>query len=166
VVAFDVACGKCPHCLRGEFTGCEKTNPSKLIQGLYGHGFAGILGFAEIAGGYSGAQAEYIRVPYGDVGCMNIPDTIPDDVALYLSDVACTSYHAAIDLGQVKKDDNVAIWGSGPIGILSAKWCEIFGAKNIYIIDNVPDRMALVQSKVGRVHLLNFDEVTCVDYCF
>jgi threonine dehydrogenase-like Zn-dependent dehydrogenase len=163
VVAFDVACGKCDHCKRGEFTGCQKTNPSKLIEGLYGHGFAGILGFAEIAGGYSGAQAEYIRVPFGDVGCLNVPDTMPDDVALYLSDIACTSYHAAIDLGQVHSGDNVAIWGAGPIGFLVAKWCEIFGAKNIYVIDNVPERMALVQDKVANVTVLNFEEVRHVD---
>jgi len=163
VIAFDIACGDCPHCRRKEFTGCQRTNPSKLMEGQYGHTFGGIFGFGGLAGHYSGCQAEYVRVPFADVNCLPVPVNVPDEKALYLSDIACTSYHAAIDLGQVHEGDKVAIWGAGPIGILTAKWCELYGASEIYVIENVPERIALIREKVFRAYVINFDEVDVVE---
>jgi threonine dehydrogenase-like Zn-dependent dehydrogenase len=159
VIAFDIACGQCSHCLRSEFTGCEKTNKSEHMQKMYGHCFAGIYGFGDLAGGYGGCQAEFVRVPYADVNCLPVPDDIPDEKALYLSDVACTSYHAAIDLGQVRRGDKVAIWGAGPIGLLTAKWCDLQEAKEIYVIENVPERLEWLKDKLPRVCAINFDKV-------
>jgi threonine dehydrogenase-like Zn-dependent dehydrogenase len=98
-------------------------------------------------------------VPFGDVNLLKVPKTLPDEKALFLSDVACTSFHAAIDLGQVKRGESVAIWGMGPIGILTAKWCQLYGARDIFVIDEVKERLDLVRSKVPGVHVLNFREL-------
>jgi len=159
VIAFSIACGTCDHCKRKQFTGCERTNPSKMMKGLYGHTISGVYGYGSMLGGYSSAQAEYVRVPFADVGCLKVPASVSDEKALYLSDIACTSYHAAVDLGHVKAGESVAIWGAGPIGILTAKWCELAGAKDIYVIENVPERLELIKSKVPSVTTIDFDEL-------
>jgi len=159
VVAFNVSCGKCDFCHRQEFTGCPNTNNSKLMEKLFGHATGGMHGYGNLLGGYSGGQSEYIRVPFADTNCLKVPPNVPDEKALFISDISCTSYHAAIELGKVKEGDTVAIWGAGPIGALSAKWCELAGARLIIVIDNVPDRLNIVKSKIRNVETLNFDEV-------
>jgi len=158
VVAFNISCGSCEYCLREEYTGCSRTNSSKLLEKMMGHATAGIHGYGNLLGGYSGSQSDYVRVPFADVNCLKIPPEVPDEKALYISDVACTSFHAVVELGKVKEGESVAIWGAGPIGILSAKWCEIYGAKTIIVIDNVQDRLNLVKGKVRNCHTINFDE--------
>jgi threonine dehydrogenase-like Zn-dependent dehydrogenase len=125
----------------------------------YGHTFSGIYGYGELGGSFAGSQAEYVRVPIADVNTLKLPESVPDEKALFLSDVAVTSFHAAVDLGRVAKGDVVAIWGAGPIGLLTAKWCEIYGAKQIFVIDNVAERIALVHDHVRKAHTINFDEV-------
>jgi threonine dehydrogenase-like Zn-dependent dehydrogenase len=158
VVSFDISCGKCDFCQREEYSGCSRTNNSKVMEKLFGHTTGGMHGYGNLLGGYSGGQAEFMRVPYADVNCLKIPPEVPDEKALFLSDIACTSFHAAIELGKVKQGDTVAIWGAGPIGILSAKWCELFGARLIIVIDDVPDRLNLVKGKIRNVETINFDE--------
>jgi len=159
VISFCVACGECSHCKRKEFTGCEKTNHSKTMEGMYGHAFAGILGFGSIGGSYAGCQAEFIRVPIADVNCLVLPPDIKNEQALYLSDIACTSYHAAVDLGNVKAGEKVAIWGAGPVGLLTAKWCELYEAKDIFVIENVAERIELLKKHIPRATVINFDKV-------
>ena len=92
VVAFDIACGDCAFCRREEYTACSATNPSKLQAQLYGQHTAALFGYSHLTGGVPGGQAEYVRVPYADVNCLPLPDTVPDEVALYLSDIIPTSY--------------------------------------------------------------------------
>jgi len=163
VHSFDMACGTCAYCQRKEYTGCENTNPSKLNEKFWGHAFATILGWSSLSGGYGGCQAEYVRIPFADVNCLKVPDNVPDEKALYLSDIACTSYHAAVELGQVKKGEKVAIWGAGPIGILVAKWCEIFGASQIIVVENDENRMAVLKKAVPIAQFVNFDKEDVCD---
>lgn len=159
VLSFCISCGQCEHCQRGQWSGCEKTNPTKMMKGMFGHTFSGIYGYGELGGSFAGSQAEFVRVPFADVNTLKLPDSIPDTKGLYLSDIAVTSFHAAVDLGQVTHGDTVAIWGAGPIGMLTAKWCEIYGAKQIFVIENVPERLSLVEEHVRNVRTINFDDV-------
>ena len=130
VVAFGIACGTCEFCRRGEFTSCDTTNPSRVAEKMYGHALTGVFGYGHMVGGYWGGQAEFVRVPFADVNCLPIPDDVPDEKALYLSDVIPTAYHAC-ELGQVKEGDVVGIWGLGPIGLAAVRWCQLLGAKQV-----------------------------------
>ncbi|EFJ33470.1 hypothetical protein SELMODRAFT_266960 [Selaginella moellendorffii] len=149
VIAFDIACGECDYCKRGEFTGCDTTNDSKLSEFVYGHRHSGIFGYGNLLGGVPGSQAEFVRVPFADVNCYKIPDEVPDEKALYLSDVLCTSYHAVMLAGGVKAGETVAIWGLGPIGLCAARWCQIMGASKVVGIDFVKERLEVAEKKLG-----------------
>jgi len=118
------------------------------MEKLYGTTFSGILGYGHITGGYPGAQAEYVRQPFGNTNCVPLPDGVPDEKGIYLSDIVVTSYHAVVESG-VQKGDTIGIWGLGPIGALCCQWAKIFGAAKIIGIDNVPHRLDLVRSKYG-----------------
>jgi len=148
VIAFDIACGECEYCKRGEFTGCDMTNDSQEMKDMYGHAHCAIFGYSKLLGSVPGSQAQYVRVPIADVNCYPIPDDVPDEKALYLSDVLCTSLHAA-EMGEVGPGDTVAIWGLGPIGLYTARWCQIKGATRIIGIDSVKERLQLAAHKFG-----------------
>jgi threonine dehydrogenase-like Zn-dependent dehydrogenase len=149
VIAFGIACGECAFCQRGEFTGCDRTNDSRLFEEMYGGRAAGaIFGYSRLMGNIPGSQAEYVRVPFGDVNCYGIPDDVPDEKALYVSDVLATSLHAT-DLGEVGAGDNVVIWGLGPIGLYAGAWSKLKGAKRVFAIDKVPERLKLARDKFG-----------------
>lgn len=152
VIAFDIACGKCDCCQREEFTGCRETNDSRLAESLLGHTPSAIFGYSSSLGDVAGSQAEYVRVPIADVNCFKIPDSVPDNKALFMSDVLCTSLHA-VDIGNVKEGDTVCIWGLGPIGLNAARWCQVRGAKRIIAIEHVKERLDLA------VHALNIEVV-------
>lgn len=110
IVAFGIACGECAFCKRKEFTCCKTTNPSNLIAAMYGHRTCAIYGYSHLLGGIPGGQAEFVRVPLADVNCLVVPDEVPDEKALLLTDVVPTSYHG-VKLAQIKKGDVVGIWG-------------------------------------------------------
>lgn len=93
VIAFDIACGECDYCKRQEFSCCDTTNNSKLMETMYGHRTSAIFGYSHLTGGVPGSQSEFVRVPYADVNCLPIPDDVPDEKALFLSDIVPTSYH-------------------------------------------------------------------------
>ena len=109
VVSFQIACGNCSYCERKLSSMCDRTNPSSLQEYMYGTRDAGFFGYSHFTGGFAGGQAEYVRVPFGEVNCLVVPDGAKDEQALYLSDVLPTSYHAVEDTG-VKKGDVVGIW--------------------------------------------------------
>ena len=157
VVSFQIACGQCEFCKRGLSSMCERTNTSSLQETMYGKGFAGLFGYTNFAGGYDGGQAEQVRVPYADVNCLPIPDSIPDEKALFLSDIIPTA-EGAVNRADVKKGSTVAIWGLGPIGLLACQWSLKYGASKIYAIDCVPERLHLAQKKYGAIPI-NFKEV-------
>jgi len=144
VVAFDIACGTCDYCKRQEYTACDTTNPSKLVEAMYGHRTAALYGYSHLTGGVPGGQAEYVRVPFADVNCLPVPEGLTDEQVLYLSDVVPTAYHAC-ELGSVKEGSVVAIWGLGPIGLCAARWAQIRGAKRVIGIDAVPERLAIAR---------------------
>ena len=140
----NLSCGKCEFCKEGLTSMCDRTNSSALQEKLYGKPFAGLFGYSHFAGGYAGGQAEYVRVPFGDVNLLKIPDSVPNEKALYLSDIVPTSYHATV-CAEVKKGKSVAIWGLGPVGLLACKWSKLEGARRVIAIDQVPERLALAR---------------------
>ncbi|EEB08891.2 glutathione-dependent formaldehyde dehydrogenase [Schizosaccharomyces japonicus yFS275] len=157
VIAFDIACGQCPYCKRQEFVACDATNDSKLMDKMYGAHHCAIFGYSDMMGNVPGTQAEYVRVPFADVNCYKIPANLPDRKALYASDVLCTSLHA-VDMAEINKNDTLAIWGLGPIGLLAARWAQIRGARSIIGIDSVPERLELAASKL-KIHVIDRSKV-------
>ncbi|KAF9360833.1 hypothetical protein BGX34_007469 [Mortierella sp. NVP85] len=161
VAAFNTACGKCDYCLKQQFTACDCTNNSSVMEKLYGHRTGGVMGYSHFVGGFSGAQAEYCRVLYGNTNLIKIPAVIPDEKAIFLSDIVPTSYHAVWEAG-VKEGDVVGVWGLGPIGLNVVQWLRnIFKASRIIVIDNVPERLQIAQERWGAIPV-NFDKDTDV----
>jgi len=161
VVSANIACGSCFHCERGEFSTCQMTNPSVLQKENYGQNTSALYGFSHMCGGVPGGQAEYVRVLYADVNCLVLPSVINDENAVLLGDILSTSYFGA-DMGSVKKDDVVAIWGLGPVGLLCARWCQILGAKKVIGIDCVKDRLDLATNKL-KIDTINFKEMNTLE---
>jgi len=156
VASFQIACGKCSFCKEGLSSMCDKTNSSSVQEKLYGKPFAGLFGYSHFAGGFAGGQAEWVRCPFGDTNLLKIPDNVPDEKALFLSDIIPTSYHA-VQCAEVTKGKSVAIWGAGPIGLLAAKWSKLAGARRVIIIDRVKERLDLAKNNIG-CDIINFDE--------
>ncbi|KAK0750583.1 chaperonin 10-like protein [Schizothecium vesticola] len=155
VNSFCISCGECRYCKEKLPTACEKTNASKLHVKLYGGRLSGIFGYSHFVGGYAGRQAEFVRVPLADNNLMKLPDSVPDEKGLYLSDVLPTSYHAVNHTG-VKEGDNVAIWGLGPISFMACYWAKKRGAKRVIGIDN-NWRTEYAKAKIPGVETINFE---------
>ncbi|KAI9321781.1 chaperonin 10-like protein [Dichotomocladium elegans] len=149
VASFNIACGKCDYCRKKLFTSCEATNNSALQEKLYGHRIAGVLGYSHFVGGFAGGQAEYGRIPFANTNLLKVPDSIPDEKALYLSDIVPTAYHAVCESG-VQEGETVGVWGLGPIGLMVVQWLrKVFKAKRIIAIDNTEARLSLAKNKWG-----------------
>lgn len=159
VASFQIACGDCFFCKQKLSSQCERTNSNTTEHAMYGGQTAGMFGYSHFTGGFAGGQAEYVRVPLGDVNLLPIPDDIPDEKALYLSDVLATSYNCVKDTA-VYKGDEVAIWGAGPIG----QMCGIFaineGASKIIFVDEQV-RLDLVKKLWPAEHQ---DKLHLIDY--
>ncbi|KAJ5104716.1 hypothetical protein NUU61_002063 [Penicillium alfredii] len=160
VVSFPIACGDCMSCQRELYSQCEKTNENTITNAMYGNRTAGIFGYSHFTGGFAGGQAEYIRVPYGDVNLLQIPDDVPDEKALFVSDVLGTTWHCVVDTG-VKKGDVVAIWGAGPIGQMCAEFSFFHGASRVILIDGGDGawRLNYVKTKVPKLETINFTKL-------
>lgn len=160
VASFQIACGDCMYCKKKLSSQCERTNANTIENALYGSRTAGMFGYSHLVSGQAGGQAEYVRVPLASVNLLHIPDDVPDEKALYLSDVLCTAWHCVVDTG-VKKDDVVAIWGAGPIGQMAAQMSFMKGARRVIIIDGGPGswRLDFVKSKIPRVETLDFTQL-------
>jgi len=154
VASFQIACGECYYCKKKQSSQCEKTNSNTLENGMYGGRTAGMFGYSHFTGGFAGGQAEYVRVPYGDVNLLKLPASVPDEKGLYLSDVLCTSWNCVVDTG-VEKGDVVAIWGAGPIGQMAADFSFINGASRVIMIDS-NWRLDYIKSKYPKVELLDY----------
>jgi len=142
---------------------CDKTNNSSLMANMYGGRDAGFFGYSHFAGGFPGGQSEYVRVPYGEVNCLKVPEGVSDEDVLYLSDVLPTSYHAIVDT-RVEPGDVVGVWGLGPIGQCCVRWALIKGASKVYAIDTVPSRLALAQKAGSNVHVVDFNKENVSKY--
>jgi len=157
VVPFTISCGECFFCKRGFFSGCERSNPNKArAEKLWGHSPAGLFGYSHLLGGYSGGQAEYLRVPYADVGPIKVPEGLTDEQVLFLSDIFPTGYMAA-DFCDIKPGDTIAVWGCGPVGQMAIKSAFILGAERVIAIDTVPERLAMA-AQSGAITLDFMDE--------
>ncbi|QIW97924.1 hypothetical protein AMS68_003442 [Peltaster fructicola] len=159
VASFQIACGRCYHCDQKISSQCERTNANTIENAMYGGRTAGMFGYSHFTGGFAGGQSEYTRVPYGDVNLLKLPDDVPDEKGLYLSDVICTSWNCVVDTG-VKKDDVVAIWGAGPIGQMCSDFAFLNGAKRVIMIDSVQWRLDLLKEKDPRVETVNFSKLS------
>ena len=138
MVPFNIACGKCSFCKQELYGNCHESNPAATAVG-------GIFGYSHTAGGYDGGQAEYVRVPYADVGPHIIPDWLHPDDAVLCTDVFPTGYQAA-EMGGIKKGDTVVVFGAGPIGIMAAKCAWLFGAGRVIVIDHIEYRLDFVRT--------------------
>lgn len=141
VVPFTIACGDCFFCQRGFYSGCERSNPNKgRAEKLWGHSPAGLFGYSHLLGGFSGGQAEYLRVPYADFGPIKVPEGLTDEQVLFLSDIFPTGYMAA-DFCDIQPEDTIAVWGCGPVGLMAIRSAFILGARRVIAIDTVPERL-------------------------
>lgn len=138
LVPFNIACGSCPFCRQELYGNCHESNPQATAVG-------GIFGYSHTAGGYDGGQAEYVRVPYADVGPTVIPPGMDLDDAVLLTDVVPTGYQAA-EMGGIKKGDTVVVFGAGPVGIMAAKCSWLFGAGRVIVIDHIDYRLEFVRA--------------------
>lgn len=162
VVPFNIACGECFFCKKEMFSLCDNSNPNaEMAKMAMGQSPSGLFGYSHLMGGYPGGQAEYLRVPYADVGPLKLPNDMPDEKLLFLSDIFPTGYMAAENCG-IEKGDTVAIWGCGPVAQFAIKSSWMLGAGRVIAIDNVPERLALARNE-GGAETLNFDEVDVYD---
>lgn len=145
VVPFTIACGACFFCERELFSLCERSNPNAATAAkLWGHATAGLFGYSHLTGGYAGGQAEYVRVPFGDVGPLKVPSGLSDEQVLFLSDIFPTGYMAA-EFCDIRPGDTIAIWGCGPVGQFAIRSARMLGAERVVAIDRVPERLALAR---------------------
>ena len=150
LVPFNIACGRCHFCRQGLFGNCHESNPQATAVG-------GIFGYSHTAGGYDGGQAEYVRVPYADVGPTVIPDWMDPDDAVLLTDVVPTGYQAA-EMGGIQKGDTVVIFGAGPVGIMAARCAWLFGAGRVIVFDMYDYRLEFVKH-YAPAEVYNFKEI-------
>jgi threonine dehydrogenase-like Zn-dependent dehydrogenase len=157
VVPFPISCGNCYFCEKELYSLCENSNPNAhLAEKFWGHSPAGIFGYSHITGGYAGGQAEYVRVPFADVGPLKVPDTLDDDKVLFLTDVLPTGYMAA-EQCDIQPGDTVAVWGCGPVGLFSIQSAKLLGASFVIAIDRFPERLA--KAKIAGADItLNYEE--------
>ncbi|HEX6641787.1 MAG TPA: zinc-dependent alcohol dehydrogenase [Thermoanaerobaculia bacterium] len=162
VVPFVIACGECWYCQRELFAMCSVSNRNAEIQRkVMGNNTAGFFGYTHMFGGFPGGQAEYLRVPFADVGPLKIPEGIPDEKVLFLSDVFPTGYFAA-DIAEIEDGDTVVVWGGGPVGQFAIQSAWMLGAGRVILVERVPERIAMAE-KYGRAEVINFDEEDVYD---
>lgn len=141
VVPFNIACGACWYCQRGITASCDRSNPDSTIVG-------GVYGYSHTTGGYDGGQAEYVRVPFADVGPMRIPDDMTDEEVLFLSDILPTGWQGA-EMGQIQEGDTVVVFGCGPVGLFAQKAAQLQGAGRVIAVDHVDYRLELARRFAG-----------------
>jgi threonine dehydrogenase-like Zn-dependent dehydrogenase len=162
VVPFTIACGNCYYCQHGQWALCDNSNPNAwMAEGLYGSSPAGLFGYSHLLGGYSGGQAEYVRVPYADVGPIPVPEALSDEQALFLSDIFPTGYQAAESAG-VEPGDVVAVWGCGPVGQLVIQSAYLLGAERVIAIDRIPERLRMA-NEISKAEILNYQGLDVVE---
>ena len=163
VVPFTIACGECFFCKNGWFSGCERSNPPEsrdAVTKLWGNSPAALFGYSHLLGGVPGGQAEYVRVPYADVGPAKVPSGLTDDQVLFLSDIFPTGYMGA-EFCDIKGGETIAVWGCGPVGQFSIRSAFLLGAGRVIAIDTVPERLALARE--AGAETLDFMDVDVYD---
>lgn len=162
VVPFTISCGTCWYCKRTEFSLCDTTNPNaEVAREAMGQSPAGLFGFSHMLGGYAGGQAEFLRVPFANVGPVKIESDLPDEKVLFLSDIFPTGYMAAENAG-IENGDTVAVWGCGPVAQFAIQSARMLGAGRVIAIDRVAERLEMAR-KHGKAETINFDEEKVYD---
>jgi threonine dehydrogenase-like Zn-dependent dehydrogenase len=162
VIPFNIACGSCFFCKREEHSLCDNSNPNAFMaEKLYGYAPAGLFGYSHMMGGYAGGQAEYVRVPYAEVGALKVPRGLPDEKVLFLSDIFPTGYQAAENCG-IQRGDTVAVWGCGPVGLFAILSARMLGAERVIAIDDVPERLALAE-QYGQAEVINDNHTSVLE---
>jgi threonine dehydrogenase-like Zn-dependent dehydrogenase len=160
VVPFDIGCGACVYCKRQQWSLCDNSNPTSTVaSGLYGQSGAGMFGYSHIFGGFSGGQAQYVRVPYSDVGPIKVPEHLTDEQVLFLSDIFPTGYMAAENCN-IKSGDTVAVWGCGPVGQFAIRSAYMLGAGRVIAIDRFPERLQMAHQ--GGAEIINYEKTSDV----
>ena len=147
VVPFVIACGNCFFCRKQQHSACDNSNPvakQDVSETLYGYPMSGLFGYSHLTGGYPGGQAEYVRVPFSDVGPVIVPDGLEDDRVLFLSDILPTGWMAA-ENAEIEEGDTVAVWGCGPVGLFAIQSALLMGAEQVIGIDHYPHRLDLAR---------------------
>lgn len=150
VVPFTISCGSCFFCQKTLYSACDNSNPvanQDVSENLYGHSVSGLFGYSHLTGGYPGGQAEYVRVPFSDIGPIVIPEGMDDDEVLFLSDILPTGWMAA-ENAAIEEGDTVAVWGCGPVGLFAIQSALLMGAARVIAIDEFPNRLNLAR-KLG-----------------
>jgi threonine dehydrogenase-like Zn-dependent dehydrogenase len=159
VVPFTIACGRCYFCERQLWSACDNSNPNAwMLEELYGFSGSGLFGYSHMMGGYAGGQAEYVRVPFADVGPYKVPDGLADEQVLFLTDIFPTGYMAAENCS-ITPGDTVAVWGCGPVGQFCIASAWLLGAGRVIAIDREPERlqMAAARNKAEVIDLTQAD---------
>lgn len=163
VVPFTIACGNCFYCKKDLWSACDNSNPKpEASETLYGFAGSGLFGYSHMMGGFAGGQAEYVRVPFADVGPIKVPNSIEDEKVLFLSDIFPTGYQAAENCN-IQEGDTVAIWGAGPVGQFAIKSAFMLGAEKVVVIDHYSDRLDLARAENENVETINFDDKEVYD---
>lgn len=156
VVPFQMTCGECEQCRRGNFSVCERTNRNAdMAAKAFGYTGAGAFGYSHLTGGYWGGQAEFVRVPFADTTVVRVPEGIPDEKLLFLGDILPTGWQAVMQC-DIEPDDIVAIWGCGPVGQFCIQAARMLGAGRIIAIDRIPERLAM--ARANGAETINFEE--------
>jgi threonine dehydrogenase-like Zn-dependent dehydrogenase len=161
-VPFTIACGNCFFCKRDLWAACDNSNPNAATaETLYGFSGSGLFGYSHMMGGYAGGQAEYVRVPFADVGPLAVPEELADEQVLFLSDTFPTGYMAAENCN-IQRGDTVAVWGCGPVGQFAIKSAYLLGAERVIAIDEIPGRLRMAAEE-GKAETLNFSDQEIYD---
>jgi len=161
VVPFPIACGACLACERKQYSVCENTNPNaRLAEKMFSYPTAGIFGYSHLTGGFAGGQAEYVRVPFADVGPLKIENGVSDEAVLFLSDIFPTGYMGA-EFCDIQGGDVIAVWGAGPVGQFAAASAQLLGAERVIMIDRFDYRLEIARKNLG-VETLNYEDVDSV----
>jgi threonine dehydrogenase-like Zn-dependent dehydrogenase len=162
VVPFPIACGACLACERHLYSLCENSNPNAaMAEKMFGFPTAGIFGYSHLTGGYAGGQAEYVRVPFADVGPLKIESDLTDEQVLFLSDILPTGYMGA-ELCEIKPGDIVAVWGAGPVGQFAIASAFVLGAERVIAVDRFDYRLEMARTKLGA-EVINYEDVDVND---
>ncbi|MDP8916780.1 MAG: glutathione-dependent formaldehyde dehydrogenase [Pseudomonadota bacterium] len=154
IVPFTISCGSCFFCQKTLYSCCDNSNPAAnqdLADAAFGHSPAGLFGYSHMLGGYAGGQAEYVRVPFADVGPHKVPEDVDDEKVLFLTDILPTGWMAA-ENAQIEPGDTVAVWGCGPVGLFAVQSAFLMGAAQVVAIDHFPRRLELA-ARFGAVTL-------------
>ena len=158
VVPFTIACGGCFFCNKDLWSLCDNSNPNTwMAEKFYGHSPSGLFGYSHLLGGYAGGQAEYVRVPYADVGPLKVPDGLEDDKVLFLTDIFPTGYMAA-ENADIEEGDTVAVWGCGPVGQFAIRSAYMLGAARVIAIDRFAERLKMAKEQ-GKAEIINYEKV-------